>query len=92
MLDLTQLLFAALAAPYMIAVILYAVRAVKGPTIPDIVLAVDCISYDLAVFLALYSVYYQSPLMIAPAILLSLWAYLLDVFASKYLVSREVGA
>ena len=92
MVEFTHLLFAILAAPYIAAVLMYTARAVKGPTVPDIILAVDCMSYDLAVFLALLSVYYRSPLMIAPAILLALWAYLLDVFASKYLVSKEVGA
>ncbi|WP_440060295.1 monovalent cation/H+ antiporter complex subunit F [Thermogladius sp. 4427co] len=89
--DLLQLVFALISAPYIIAVLLYTYRAVRGPTIPDIVLAIDCVAYDLAVFLAIIAIYYNSPIMISPAILLSLWAYLLDVFASKYLVSREVG-
>ncbi|MGC8953469.1 monovalent cation/H+ antiporter complex subunit F [Desulfurococcus amylolyticus] len=82
-----------IAAPfYLGAIILYTLRAIKGPSIPDIVLAIDCIAYDLAVFLALIALYYRSPIMITPSLLLSLWAYLLDVFVSKYLALRKVEA
>lgn len=90
--DLLPSLLAAASSLYLAAVALYAYRALRGPTIPDVVLAVDCMSYDLAVFLVILSIYNRSPIMVSPAILLSLWAYLLDVFVSKYLVSREVGA
>lgn len=76
---------------YIVALIMYTLRAVRGPTIPDIVLAIDCLSYDLAVLMAALSLYYKTPLMIAPSIMLALWAYLLDVFVSKHLVAREVG-
>lgn len=81
-----------IAAPlYIGAVLLYSLRAIRGPTISDIVLAIDSISYDLAVFLTLLSIYNRSPLMIAPSIMLALWAFLLDIFVSKYLISKEVG-
>jgi multicomponent Na+:H+ antiporter subunit F len=76
---------------YLTAVILYSIRAVKGPTIPDMVLAVDCLSYDLAVFLAGIALYYKTPFMMAPPIMLALWVYLLDIYVSKYLITREVG-
>lgn len=76
---------------YLVALIMYTLRAVRGPTIPDIVLAIDCLSYDLAVFMAALSLYYKTPLMMAPSIMLALWAYLLDVFVSKHLAVREVG-
>jgi len=82
-----------LATPlYMGAIILYTLRAIRGPTIPDIILAIDCIAYDLAVFLAVVVLYYESPIMITPSILPSLWVYLLDVFISKHLISRRVEA
>ncbi|ADV64424.1 monovalent cation/H+ antiporter complex subunit F [Desulfurococcus mucosus] len=84
---------AVISAPlYIAAIVLYTLRAVKGPTIPDIVLAIDCIAYDLAVFLALIALYYRSPLMITPSMLLALWAYLLDIFISKHLASKRVEA
>ncbi|MEM0378167.1 MAG: monovalent cation/H+ antiporter complex subunit F [Thermosphaera sp.] len=90
MVDLTLVLLAS-APLYLAAVVLYAVRLVKGPTIPDMVLAVDCIAFDLAVFLIIIALYYRTPLLIAPSIVLALWAYLLDVFISKHLISKEVG-
>ncbi|MGC8982963.1 MAG: monovalent cation/H+ antiporter complex subunit F [Desulfurococcaceae archaeon] len=77
---------------YVLAVVLYTFRLVRGPTIPDAVLAADCIAYDLAVFLTALALYYKTPFMIAPPIMLALWAYLLDIYVSKYLASREVGA
>ncbi|MEM4481628.1 MAG: monovalent cation/H+ antiporter complex subunit F [Desulfurococcaceae archaeon] len=76
---------------YLAAIILYAVRLLRGPTIPDMVLAVDCVSYDLAVFLAALSLYYRTGFLIAPPIMLALWVYLLDVYISKYLITKEVG-
>jgi multicomponent Na+:H+ antiporter subunit F len=55
------------------------------------VLAIDCLSYDLAVFLAAMALYYKTPFMTAPPIMLALWVYLLDIYVSKYLITREVG-
>ena len=90
MTDITTVLL--VGAPlYLAAVVIYTVRLVKGPSIPDMVLAVDCIAYDLAVFLLIIALYYRTPLLVAPSITLALWAYLLDVFISKHLVSKEVG-
>ncbi|MEM0326670.1 MAG: monovalent cation/H+ antiporter complex subunit F [Desulfurococcaceae archaeon] len=76
---------------YIMAVVLYTIRLIRGPTIPDMVLAVDCLAYDLAVFLAALSLYYRTPFMVAPPIMLALWAYILDIYVSKYLVAKEVG-
>lgn len=76
---------------YVAAVVLYSIRLLKGPTIPDIILAADCLSYDLAVFLMALTLYYRTPFLVAPSIMLALWVYLLDVYVSKYLVSKEVG-
>jgi len=36
-----------------LAFIIYAIRAFKGPTIVDIILAVDCMSFDIAAFMAI---------------------------------------
>lgn len=76
---------------FVTAFTLYVVRVVRGPTVPDIVLAIDCLSYDLAVFVALLSLYYGTPFLILGALLLSLWAYVFDVFVSKYLLKKELG-
>ncbi|MEM2021062.1 MAG: monovalent cation/H+ antiporter complex subunit F [Zestosphaera sp.] len=76
---------------YLTAFTLYAVRAVKGPTIPDTVLAIDSMSYDLAAFIAVLSILFKSPILIAVAIVLALWIFALDIYVAKYLESREMG-
>ncbi|MEM4470470.1 MAG: monovalent cation/H+ antiporter complex subunit F, partial [Desulfurococcaceae archaeon] len=63
----------------------------KGPTIPDMVIAVDALSYDMAVLLAVLSVLFKSPILISCAIVLMLWAYALDVYMAKYLEAKEFG-
>ena len=52
---------------YITAFLLYIVRALKGPTIPDIVLAIDALSYDLAAFLAILAIYLKDPILIPGA-------------------------
>lgn len=86
------MLFITSVAPIFIAsIILYAVRALRGPTIPDMVIAIDAISYDIAVFLAVLAVYFKSPILIPCVIVLMLWAYALDIYVAKYLESKEMG-
>lgn len=76
---------------YLTAFILYIVRALKGPTISDIVLAIDALTYDLAAFLVILSIFFRSPILIATAIVLSLWVYALDIYVAKYLEAHEMG-
>lgn len=76
---------------FILASVFYFIRLVKGPSLPDIVLAVDVLSYDLAVFIVLFSLMCNSPLLSIGALPLVLWAYLLDMYVSKYLVKRELG-
>jgi multicomponent Na+:H+ antiporter subunit F len=76
---------------YIVGLVLYIVRALKGPTLPDMVLAIDCMGYVLAALLVILSLYLGSPLIIACAIVLTLWIYALDVYMSKYLEKKELG-
>ena len=76
---------------FLAAFTLYIVRIVKGPTVFDMALAVDCLAFDLAVFIALLSLYYDTPFLIAGAIALALWAYILDIYISKYFLTKELG-
>ncbi len=76
---------------FIVASLLYFIRVVKGPTLPDIVLAVDVLSYDLAVFIVLFSMLCGSPFLAVGALPLVLWAYLLDMYVSKHLARRELG-
>jgi multicomponent Na+:H+ antiporter subunit F len=76
---------------YLAAFALYSVRAVKGPTISDSVLAIDAMSYDLAAFITILSILFRSPILIAVAIVLALWVFALDIYVAKYLESKEMG-
>ncbi len=75
-------------AIFLTAFAIYMVRAAKGPTVPDMVLAVDCLTFDLAVFLALLSLYYETPFLVVGALLLALWAFLFDLFVAKYMLKK----
>lgn len=76
---------------YVASFLLYVVRVVKGPTLPDRVLAIDSLGYDLAAFMVVLSVYLKSPLMVACGLALALWIYAFDIYVAKYLEAREMG-
>ncbi len=76
---------------YLAVSILYIIRLVKGPTIPDRVLALDALSYDLAVFMALLALLLRRPVIASGLIVLTLWIYAIDIYISKYIEAREMG-
>ncbi len=76
---------------YFAAFALYIARMIKGPTVPDMVLAVDALSYDLAAFLVLLGILFRAPIMIPCAIVLVLWVYALDIYVAKYFEAGEIG-
>lgn len=76
---------------YLIPLVLYLARAFKGPTVSDTVLAIDCVSFETIVFMAIFAIFFESLLLIPVVILLSLWTYALDVFVAKYLEKKEMG-
>ncbi len=86
-----ETLVAASVIVYIVALTLYTVRVVKGPTIPDRILAVDALTYDLAALIAVIGLLLRSPLLVPSAIVLSLWVYALDLYVAKYLEGRELG-
>jgi len=77
-------------ALYAMAFVLYGVRALKGPTTADIILAVDCLSFDMAAFMVILAIYFRSIMLVSAAIILALWAYMLDVYYSKHVLYGEV--
>lgn len=76
---------------YLISFCLYFVRVIKGPTIPDIVLAIDALSFDIVAFIAVLSIFFKSLILVPVAMLLALWVYSLDIFVAKYLEKKEMG-
>ena len=76
---------------YVTSFLIYVARVVKGPTLPDRVLAVDSLGYDLAAFMVLLSVLLKSPLMVVCGLALALWIYALDIYVAKFLEAKEMG-
>ncbi len=76
---------------FLSAVTLYIIRVLKGPTIPDMVLSIDCLGYDLAVFIGLLSLYYNTSFLIIGSLMIALWAFIFDVYISKYFIKKDMG-
>jgi len=76
---------------FIIAFILYLIRAFKGPSISDQVLAIDALTYDIAAFLVILSIYLKIPILTSTAIVLALWIYAFDIYIAKYLEKKEMG-
>jgi multicomponent Na+:H+ antiporter subunit F len=76
---------------YFVSFVLLLVRVFKGPTISDIVLAIDTLSFESIAFMAILSIFFKSLILIPVAILLSLWTYALDVYFATYLEKKEMG-
>ena len=76
---------------FLSAFTLYIIRVLKGPTIPDMVLSIDCLGYDLAVFIGLLSLYYNTSFLIIGSLMIALWAFIFDVYISKYFIKGDMG-
>ncbi|MEM0065940.1 MAG: monovalent cation/H+ antiporter complex subunit F, partial [Sulfolobales archaeon] len=76
---------------YIASMVMFFVRILRGPTIFDRVIAVDALSCDLAVFMALIALYTGNPHIAFPMIFIALWAYVLDLYVSKYLEFKDIG-
>jgi len=75
---------------YTLAFVLYGIRAIRGPTTADIILAVDCLSFDMAAFMVILGIYFKSIMLASGAIILALWAFMLDIYYTKYVLYGEV--
>ena len=76
---------------FILAAILYVIRVIKGPSVPDMVLAVDALAYDLAVMIVALAFLLNTPYLAVAALPLVLWAYILDIYVAKYLERRSIG-
>ncbi|MEM2397889.1 MAG: monovalent cation/H+ antiporter complex subunit F [Ignisphaera sp.] len=76
---------------YMVSMVIFLVRILRGPTIFDRVIAVDALSCDLTVFMALIALYTENTYIAFPMIFIALWAYVLDLYVSKYLEFKDIG-
>ncbi len=69
---------------YIIAFILYVARGIRGPTVFDSVISIDAMCYDIAAFMVILSVFLNSYLLLGVAVLMALWAYMLDIVVARY--------
>ena len=76
---------------YLVSYLLFVVRAIKGPTTSDTILAIDSISFVSIAMMGILSIFFKSLVLVAVAILLAIWTYSLDVFMAKYLEKKEMG-
>ncbi len=76
---------------FITAIALYTIRIIKGPTIPDMVLAVDALAYDMAVMIIALSFLFNTPYLAVASLPLVLWAYILDMYVAKYLERKSIG-
>jgi len=77
---------------YAVAIALFSIIALRGPTIGDQVLAIDAITYATVVLIVLSSIYFKEPTLSVVAIPLALWIYALDIYVAKYLERGDLGA
>lgn len=71
---------------YLVSGVLFLYRIIKGPKIFDRVLAIDTLSYDLTVFMAMIAFYTGRHVLVACMIPIALWAYTLDIYISWYVI------
>ncbi len=73
-----------------LSVLLSAYRALRGPTIPDRVVALDNISTNLVAAIIVVSIRAQSAMYIDVALVLAILSFLGTVAAAKYLLGGTV--
>ncbi|ADV65118.1 monovalent cation/H+ antiporter complex subunit F [Desulfurococcus mucosus] len=76
---------------YALSIIIVFVRALKGPTIGDQVLAIDVMTYATVTLMVLIAIYLREAILVVVAIPLALWVYALDIYVAKYLEKKEMG-
>ena len=76
---------------YVAAFLLYTVRIVRGPTVSDMIITIDALSYDLAAFLVVLSILFKSPIMIPSALVLGALGIHSRYMRSQVPRAREIG-
>jgi len=66
-------------------------RLLKGPTIPDRMLALDVITYTLVVIIAVVALILDSPYLIVISFTLALWFFIGSLYVARYLEGEQIG-
>ncbi len=73
-----------------LAVLLNLWRVVRGPTIPDRILALDTLYVNTVVLLILFGIYADSALYLEPALLIALLGFIGSAALCKYLLRGDI--
>jgi multicomponent Na+:H+ antiporter subunit F len=84
-------LITALIFIFLLPIVIASYRLIKGPSIPDRMLAIDIVSYTSAVIVALMALLIGSPLLIIVSFSLALWYYIGSLYVARYLEGGEIG-
>ncbi|MEM0340953.1 MAG: monovalent cation/H+ antiporter complex subunit F [Acidilobaceae archaeon] len=72
---------------YLVSSSLYIFRIIKGPTVPDMVLALSSFSFNTCFFLVVLALYLGSYYPTVASFFLVLLTFTLDLYVAKYLES-----
>jgi len=73
-----------------LSILLSAYRVLRGPSIPDRVVALDNISTNLVAAIVVFSIHSQSALYVDVALVIAILSFLATVAAAKYLLRGTV--
>ena len=73
-----------------IAAIICIVRFLKGPTLPDRIIAIDTMSSLLIGIMVVVSLYFSNPLFLDIAIVYAILAFIGNLAVSKYLMGKNL--
>ena len=80
-----------LVAMFIVSIAISFYRLLVGPTMPDRVLALDVVSYGLAVIMALLAVMIGSPYLIVISFSLALWFFIGSLYIARYMEGKQIG-
>ncbi len=75
----------------LVAGLICLVRAVRGPSTPDRVVALDTLSSLMIAALVVLGVHYQAEIFLDVALIYALLAFIGTLAVSKYLEGKDVG-
>ncbi len=73
-----------------IAAVLCIVRFIKGPTVPDKVIAIDTMSSLVVGIIVMLSLYFRVSLLMDVAIVYAILAFIGNLAISKYLMGKKL--
>ncbi|MDI9643621.1 MAG: monovalent cation/H+ antiporter complex subunit F [Candidatus Verstraetearchaeota archaeon] len=76
---------------FVLSIVFSLYRMIRGPTVPDRMLALDVISYGLAVVMGLIAIVSGSPYLIVISFSLALWFFIGALYVARYLEGEEIG-